>query len=67
MEINDKVAIVPSVTLTEARLEDLIGRTGTIVELCYRADGTVRGAWIALDGDPYLEEQEWYIPINSLV
>ena len=67
MNINDKVTIIPSVTLTEARLEELIGREGTIVELCYRADGSIRGAWISLTGEPYQEEQEWFIPSNSFI
>ena len=66
MKINDIVTIIPSITLTETRLEDLIGREGTIVELCYRKDGTIRGAWISLIGDPYLDEQEWYIPSDSI-
>lgn len=66
MKKDDIVTIIPSVTLTETRLEDLIGREGTIVELCYRKDGTIRGAWISLIGDPYLDEQEWYIPSNSI-
>ena len=65
MNINDKVTIIPSVTLKETKLEDLIGREGTIVELCYRKDGSVRGAWIELEGEPYLDEQEWFIPENS--
>lgn len=67
MDIKDKVTIIPSVTLTETKLDDLIGREGTIVELCYRKDGTVRGAWVSLIGEPYQGEQEWYIPSNSFV
>ena len=49
------------------RLEDLAGRQGDIVEPIYdKATGAIRGAWIALDGKPYLQEQEWYIPITSI-
>ena len=66
MNINDKVTIIPSVTLTEIKLEDLIGREGNIVELCYRKDGGIRGAWVILIGAPYLNEQEWYVPVDSL-
>jgi hypothetical protein len=67
MKINDKVTIIPSVTLTEAKLEDLIGREGNVVEICYRKDGTIRGAWVSLIGEPYQGEQEWYIPSNSFM
>lgn len=67
MKINDTVTIIPSSTLSEARLEDLIGRKGTVVEVNYRKDGTIRGAWVELDGQPYQDEQEWYIPSNSLM
>lgn len=63
----DKVKIISSPELCEMRLEDLIGRCGKIVEPLYdRTTGVIRGAWIELDGEPYLQEQEWYIPITSL-
>lgn len=66
MKQQSKVTIIPSVTLEECKLNDLIGRQGIVEEVCYRADGTIRGCWISLIGEPYLDEQEWYIPTNSL-
>lgn len=66
MKIGDIVTVIPSVTLTECRLDDLIGRKGEILEVCYRKDGSIKGAWIELKGEPYLDEEEWYIPTNSL-
>lgn len=63
----DKVTILPSVALSEMRLEELAGRQGNIVESKYDpATGAILGAWVKLDGEPYLQEQEWYIPISSL-
>lgn len=67
MKIGDKITIVPSVTLECARLEELVGRKAEVVEIMYGRTGNVRGAWVCLDGDPYLEEQEWFIPANSMV
>lgn len=67
MKLNDKVTIIPSIELEKAKLEDLIGRTGTIVELCYRKNGSIHGAWVELDGQPYQGEQEWFIPVDSFI
>lgn len=66
MKKNDKVTIIPSITLQTAQLEGLVGRQGVVLELNYRQDGTSKGAWISLIGEPYLDEQEWFIPANSL-
>lgn len=63
----DIVTIVASDELSEIKLTDLIGRKGKIVEVLYCKDGhTVRGAWVELLGEPYLNEQEWYIPSKSI-
>lgn len=63
----DKVTIISSAELSEMKLEDLAGRRGNIVESIYdKTTGVIRGAWVALDGEPYLQEQEWFIPITSL-
>lgn len=62
------ITIVASEELAELNLNSLIGRTGEITEVCYHKDGrTVRGAWVALHGEPYLNEHEWYIPVKSIV
>lgn len=64
----DSVTIAASEELSELRLDCLVGRTGKITEVLYHKDGcTVRGAWVAIDGAPYLDEPEWYIPAKSLV
>lgn len=63
----DKVTIISSDELSEMKLEDLAGRRGNIVEPIYdKTTGVIRGAWVELDGEPYLQEQEWFIPITSL-
>ena len=67
MKATELVTIVPSTTLHEVKLDDLIGRQGKIVELIYGKDGTIGGAWVLLSGEPYLGESEWFIPINSLI
>lgn len=67
MEINDKVKVIASPTMKEAMLDDLIGRTGIVVEVMTNKLGIEHGAWIELDGEPFLEEQEWFIPCNSLI
>lgn len=48
-------------------MDKLVGREGNIMEICYHKDETVSGAWIALIGEPFLDEQEWFIPANSFV
>lgn len=65
MKLNTQIVIIASDSITQDGLEALIGRTGKIVETVYRQDGSISGAWVELDGESYLEEQEWYIPINS--
>lgn len=63
----DKVTIISSDELSEMKLEDLAGRRGNIVEPIYdKTTGVIRGAWVEFDGEPYLQEQEWFIPITSL-
>lgn len=66
MKRNDEITIIPSITLQTAKLDGLVGRKGIVLELNYRQDGSFRGAWISLIGEPYLDEQEWFIPANSL-
>lgn len=63
---NSNVTIVEAEVLKTCRLEDLIGRTGNIVDICYNKEGKVRGCWIELEGEPYLDEKEWFIPAEAL-
>jgi hypothetical protein len=63
----NKVTIISSPELSEMKLEDLAGRQGEIAEPVYdKTTGVIRGAWIKLNGESYLQEQEWFIPITSL-
>jgi hypothetical protein len=61
------VTIIPSVTISECRLEELIGRQGEVLEARYTDTGAVKGYWLSLIGEPFLGEQEWYIPYNSII
>lgn len=64
----DIVTIAASDDLSELKLNNLIGRKGKVVEVLYCNDRhTVRGVWVELLGEPYLNEQEWYIPSKSIV
>ena len=64
----DIVTIAASDELSEIKLTDLIGRKGKLVEVLSCKDGnTIRGAWVELIGEPYMNEQEWYIPSKSIV
>lgn len=62
----DKISIIPSRTLSELRLDELIGREGFVVERHYHKDGSFSGAWVQLIGEPYQDEPEWFIPSNSI-
>lgn len=66
--MDDIITIIASEELTEMKLDDLIGRKGRVVEVLYSRHNrlAVRGMIIELTGEPYLNEQEWYIPIKSI-
>lgn len=66
MEVGARVQIRPSFELIGLKLMPLSFRKGKITEIHTDASGEVLGAWVELDGEPYLDELEWYIPINSL-
>lgn len=66
MKIGAAVQIRPSFELIEMRLMPLSFRMGKIIEVCSYTSGEIHGCWVELDGEPYLDEKEWYIPINSL-
>lgn len=65
MKVNQKVTILPSHSLESMGLEALEGKKGIIAELCFRGEGLIHGAWVALE-EPYEGECEWYIPKISL-
>ena len=65
MKLGDRIQIVPSEELIEYRLMALSFREGYVVEIRTNQSG-VFGAWIELIGEPYLEEQEWFIPVTSI-
>lgn len=66
MKEGDRITIVNSVSLTLLRLNALEGRTGVIKEMYFNKDTSLKGAWICLDGLPFLSEHEWYIPAESI-
>lgn len=55
------VEIIASTALSEIRLNDLAGTRGTVVEIGPHNNG----AYIKLD-EPYLNEEEWFIPNESI-
>lgn len=67
MKNGQRIHIIPSVALTEMKLEGLIGRSAKVSEILERPDGTIRGCWAVLEGSPYEGEQEWYLPFSSFV
>lgn len=64
MKPGDTIIILPSVALSNLKLEALIGQTAIIMEV-NEIDNTVKGCWVKLPG-LYLGEQEWYIPYISI-
>lgn len=64
MKQGDTIIILPSVALSNLRLEVLAGQIATIVEINGKSDN-IKGCWVELPG-LYLGEREWYIPYNSI-
>ena len=64
MKVGQVITIIPSVALAELRLNDLIGRKGTLVEEDLLPKHL--GWWVALEGEQYLGETEWFTPLNSI-
>ncbi len=62
-----EIVIQPSAALLELSLGDLVGRKANVVEILVDNEGNVRGCWASLIGEPYLEDQEWFIPYSSFV
>ena len=59
--INHAVRIVRSRELVDMKLGKLAGRTGIVVEIAKNG----HGMFVKLD-KPYLWEDEWYIPKESI-
>lgn len=64
MKPGDTIIILPSIALTNLRLDTLVGQTATITEVNVNTD-IIKGCWVQLPGF-YLGEREWYIPYNSI-
>lgn len=67
MKHGQKIHIIPSVELTELKLDELAGRIATISEIKTSSDDHIKGCWVILEGLPYDGEQEWYIPFSSII
>lgn len=67
MKNGQTVSIIHSIALSEMKLDDLVGRTATVVEIAYNKNNTIRGCWVELDGEPFHDEIEWYIPLCAFV
>lgn len=61
------IVIIPSFALSEMKLDALVGRKAQIIEILKGHDGTIRGCWASLIGEPYMEHQEWFIPYSSFI
>jgi hypothetical protein len=59
--IGRRVVIVASPALKAMKMRNAVGRKGSIVEI----KPNHKGAFIKFD-KPYLDEEEWYIPRESL-
>lgn len=65
MKKDQIITIIPSVQLSELKLDALAGRKAVLVEEDLMPKRL--GWWVALIGDLYLNEREWFIPFNSIV
>lgn len=65
MKLGDTITIVPSDELVEMSLMAISYRRGRIVEI-RRNEWGIYGVWVELCGEPYLNEQEWFIPLSSI-
>jgi len=62
-----EIVIIPSFALSEMKLDGLVGRKANVVEILKSHDGSIRGCWASLIGEPYLEQKEWFIPYSSFI
>ena len=61
-----EITIQPSAALSELALEPLIGRRAKIIETIRDKD-EIKGCWVSLIGELYLEDKEWFIPYSSFI
>ena len=66
--VGKKVTIVKSLDLDLFGLLDLVGRSGVAMELLDDPSRRKqnRGCYVKIAGDPYQEEQTWFIPLSAL-
>lgn len=64
MKPGNSILIIPSIALSEMRLDDLVGVQATIVEMRTKGDNII-GCWVAIR-HKYLGETEWFIPYSSI-
>lgn len=64
MIFGDTILILPSYALKKMHLEELAGVKAKVVEVVRHAD-QIQGCWVRLPFS-YLEQEEWYIPYNSI-
>lgn len=62
-----EIVIIPSFALSEMKLDNLVGRKANVVEILKSHDGSIRGCWASLIGEPYMEQKEWFIPYSSFI
>lgn len=64
MKPGERIVILPSLALSEMKLELLVGTTAIVVEV-HKTRGKISGCWVELPKE-YLGSREWYIPYNSI-
>lgn len=66
IERNATVQIVASPQLTEMMLDELVGKTGVVSEDLTGPERRSNKGYMVFLKDPYQEEYEWFIPIESV-
>lgn len=72
MKIGDVITIVPSLQLTEMKLDKLVGHKARIIENLTQPSRKNPGCWVELIGlsgaigGELGNETIWFLPINSL-
>lgn len=64
---NATVQIVASPQLTEMMLDELVGKTGVVSEDLTGPERRSNKGYMVFLKDPYQEEYEWFIPIESVL
>lgn len=63
---NATVQIVASPQLTEMMLDELVGKTGVVSEDLTGPERRSNKGYMVFLKDPFQEEYEWFIPIESV-